>query len=66
MDNYVQASHDQQFLNNLWEGDWADYQGGMHDSHDKMDWQIHKAWEKNGKKSVEFLDSALEDAKEIK
>jgi hypothetical protein len=28
--------------------------------------QIHRAWEKNGKKSVEFLDSALENAKEIK
>jgi len=40
MDNYVEASKDQQFLNNLWEGSWEDYHGAMQASHSKMDWQI--------------------------
>jgi hypothetical protein len=66
MDNYVEAAKHQREVNGAWKTYGEIYQERMQKSHENMENQIHNAWEKNGKKSVEFLDSALEDAKEIK
>ena len=66
MDNYAEAAKNQRWVNGGWKIYWEDYKGRMQKSHENMENQIHNAWEKNGKKSVEFLDSALENAKEIR
>ena len=66
MDNYAEAARGTRFINRGWPNDWEKYQRESQESHENMENQIHNAWEKNGEKSVEFLDSALENAKEIR
>jgi hypothetical protein len=65
MDNYVEAVENDRELGNEWKADFELYAERMHKSHEKMGNQINRAWNKNGKKAMEFADSAVNNAQEM-